>query len=136
MHDIAVKNIDLVGVIRAHNIAFKKWIAVCFALDKWQTTSEVTARYKESLFDGRIHHFTFVIKLSDTVSRAEGKTLYLAVRYSVAGREIWDNNNGRNYQVQAVCGKALKAEKETVPMLRSSSLVTHPRPLAVGGRMT
>ena len=116
--DVAVESIDLVGttvegVIRVRNIAFEKWIAVRFTLDKWQTTSEVTARYKESLFDG-MDRFTFAIKLADALSRAEEKTLYLAVRYSVAGREIWDNNNGRNYHVQVVHEKSLKATKETV----------------------
>ena len=54
LHDVAVENIELVGttvedVVRVRNIAFKKWIAVRFTLDNWQTTSEVTARYKESL---------------------------------------------------------------------------------------
>ena len=117
--DVAVESIDLVGttiegVIRVRNIAFEKWTAVRFTLDKWQTTSEVTARYKESLLDGRIDRFTFAIKLADALSRAEEKTLFLAVRYSVAGREIWDNNNGRNYQVQVVREKALKVNKETV----------------------
>ena len=33
--------------------------------------------------------FFFTIKLADVPSRAEEKTLHLAVRYSVAGREIW-----------------------------------------------
>ncbi|KAH9977082.1 putative phosphatase regulatory subunit-domain-containing protein, partial [Lactifluus volemus] len=103
--DVAVENIDLVGttiegVVRVRNIAFEKWIAVRFTLDKWQTTSEVTARYKDSLADGAFDRFTFAIKLADVLSRAEEKTLFLAVRYSVAGREIWDNNLGRNYQVQ------------------------------------
>ncbi len=47
--DVAVKNIELVGstvkgVVRVRNIAFEKCIAVRFTLDKWQTTSEVTAR--------------------------------------------------------------------------------------------
>ena len=42
------------------------------------------------------------------------KTLYLVVRYSVSGREIWDNNSGRNYHVQIVREKVPKANKETV----------------------
>ena len=117
--DVAIENIDLVGttiegVVRVRNIAFEKWIAVRFTLDKWQTTSEVTARYKESLPGGAIDRFIFVIKLADVLSRAEEKTLYLAVRYSVAGREIWDNNCGRNYQVRVVREKAAKADKEAV----------------------
>jgi hypothetical protein len=115
--DVAVESIDLVGTmaegtVRVRNIAFKKWIAVRFTLDKWQTTSEVTGRYKESLQDGTFDRFTFSIKLADVLSRAEEKTLYLAVRYSVSGREIWDNNSGRNYQVKFVRGKALNGNTE------------------------
>ncbi|KAH9961113.1 putative phosphatase regulatory subunit-domain-containing protein [Russula dissimulans] len=118
LREVAVESVDLVGttiegLVRVRNIAFEKWIAVRFTLDRWQTTSEVTARYKESLPNGTIDRFTFSIKLADVLSRAEEKTLYLAVRYTVAGREIWDNNSGRNYQVRVVREKALKTSKET-----------------------
>ena len=57
--------------------------------------------------------FIFTIKLADVVSHAE-KSLYLAVRYSIPGREIWDNNSGRNYHVQIVREKVPRANKETV----------------------
>ncbi|KAH9057045.1 putative phosphatase regulatory subunit-domain-containing protein [Lactarius deliciosus] len=123
--DVVVESVDLVGttiegIVRVRNIAFEKWVAVRFTLDKWQTTSEVTARYKESLDDGAVDRFMFSIKLTDVLSRAEEKTLFIAVRYSVAGREIWDNNNGRNYQVRVVREKPTKptpvaAEKPPTP---------------------
>ena len=58
--------------------------------------------------------FFFTIKLADVPSRAEEKTLYLAIRHSVAGREVWDNNSGRNYPVQIMREKVPKANKETV----------------------
>ena len=124
--DVAVENIDLVGttvegIVRVRNIAFEKWIAVRFTLDKWQTTSEVTARYKESLPNGTFDRFIFSIKLADVLSRAEEKTLFLAVRFSVAGREIWDNNRGRNYQVRVVREKPLKANKEALVEPREKS---------------
>jgi len=117
--DVTVENIELVGstvegVVRVSNLAFEKWIAVRFTPDKWQTTSEVTARYKESLLNGAMDPFVFTIKLADVLSRAEEKTLYHAVRYSVAGREIWDDNSGRNHHVQIVREKVPKANKETV----------------------
>ena len=116
--EVAVEKIDLVGTVvegtvRVRNIAFEKRISVRFTLDKWQTTSEVTGRYKESLQNGTFDRFTFLVKLPDSLSRAEEKTLHLAVRYSVAGREIWDNNNGRNYQVRFVREKALKGNTES-----------------------
>jgi hypothetical protein len=124
--DVAVESIDLIGttvegIVRVRNLTFEKWIAVRFTLDKWQTTSEVTARYKESLSDGTFDRFVFAIKLADVLSHAEEKTLYLTVRYSVAGREIWDNNSGRNYQVRIVREKAPKADKETVAESRERS---------------
>ena len=117
--DVAVENIDFVGTVvegtvRVRNMGFEKWIAVRFTLDEWQTTSEVTGRYKESLQNGTFDRFTFSIKLADALSRAEAKTLYIAVRCSVAGREIWDNNSGRNYQVRFVREKAaLKGHGDT-----------------------
>ena len=48
LRDVAVENMELVGStvegVRVRNLAFEKWLAVRFTLDKWQTTSEVTAR--------------------------------------------------------------------------------------------
>ena len=124
--DIAVENIDLVGTtvegsIRVRNLAFNKCIAVYFTFDHWETTSEVTARYKESLPDGTFDWFMFSIKLADVLSRAQEKTMHLAVRYAVSGREIWDNNGGRNYQVRIVHKKALKLNKEAMVESREKS---------------
>ena len=124
--DVAVESIDLVGttvegVVRVRNIAFEKWVAVRFTLDKWQTTSEVTASYKESPQNGIFNRFMFSIKLAEVFSWAEEKTLYLAVRYSVAGREIWDNNNGRNYRVQVVREKEQEVNNEAVVESRDES---------------
>jgi hypothetical protein len=115
--DVAVENIDLVGTVVegtvcVRNIAFEKWIAVRFTFDKWQTISEVTGRYKESLQNGTFERFVFSIRLANVLSGAEGKTLCLAVRYSVPGREIWDNNSGQNYRVRFVRKKALKGNTE------------------------
>ena len=124
--DVAVESIDLVGttvegVVRVRNLAFEKWIAVRFTLDKWQTTSEVAASYKESPQNGIFDRFTFAIKLAEVFSRAEEKTLHIAVRYSVAGREIWDNNSGRNYRVRVVREKDQEVNKEAVVESRNES---------------
>src|SRR6266851_5518356 len=87
--DVELVGSTVEGVVRVRNLAFEKWIAVRFTLDKWQTTSEVTARYKEPLPNGTVDTFVFTIKLEDVLSRAEEKSLYLAVGNSVAGRENW-----------------------------------------------
>ncbi|OCF45150.1 hypothetical protein I317_00952 [Kwoniella heveanensis CBS 569] len=90
---------SLKGVIVCKNIAYQKWVAVRFTFDWWQTTSEVSATYKESIRGGSHDRFVFSVKLNDMLSRIEEKTLFMAIRYNAEGREIWDSNGGQNYQV-------------------------------------
>ncbi|ELU37391.1 putative phosphatase regulatory subunit domain-containing protein [Rhizoctonia solani AG-1 IA] len=89
---------SLVGRVLVRNLAYEKWVAARFTFDWWQTTSEVSARYIDTVGDG-IDRFGFTIKLGDVLHRIEEKTLFVAVRYTVSGREIWDSNNGQNYMV-------------------------------------
>ncbi|CAE6506758.1 unnamed protein product [Rhizoctonia solani] len=92
---------SLVGTVLVRNIAFEKWVAARFTFDWWQTTSEVSARYVDTVAEG-VDRFQFTIKLGDVLHRIEEKTLFVAVRYTVAGREIWDSNHGQNYMVSFV----------------------------------
>ncbi|TFK81922.1 carbohydrate-binding module family 21 protein [Polyporus arcularius HHB13444] len=90
---------SLSGRVRVRNLAFQKWVAVRFTVDSWQTTSEVTAKYLDSVPGGVFDRFSFTIRLGDMLARIEEKTLFFALRFNVIGREIWDNNNGENYKV-------------------------------------
>ncbi|KAG1856669.1 putative phosphatase regulatory subunit-domain-containing protein [Suillus subalutaceus] len=93
---------SITGRVRVRNIAYEKWVAARFTLDLWQTTSEVTAHYVESVDDGMFDIFTFTIRLHDMWSRIEEKTMFIALRYTTAGRQFWDNNNGANYMLKFV----------------------------------
>ena len=101
--DVALESLSLtpdgtriLGRVRVRNIAFSKCVAIRFTFDSWQTTSEVTGRYVESI-DGKFDKFSFTIRLYDLLARIEDKTLFMAIRYSVAGQDFWDNNDGQNY---------------------------------------
>lgn len=107
--DVVLKELTLsqsdktiVGRVCVRNIAYEKWVAARFTLDLWQTTSEVTALYTESVDGGSFDIFTFSIRLHHIWPRIEEKTMLIALRYSVADRQIWDNNNGANYMVKFV----------------------------------
>ncbi|KAF8954957.1 putative phosphatase regulatory subunit-domain-containing protein, partial [Flammula alnicola] len=120
---LAPDGASIQGKVRVRNLAFAKWIAVRFTFDSWQTTSEVTGRYVESLgplFD----RFAFTIRLNDLLARIEGKTLIVAVRYSVEGREVWDNNAGQNYVATFTKGKAEAAAAPTAPMMMTRKMTT------------
>ncbi|RHZ46651.1 protein phosphatase regulator GAC1 [Aspergillus thermomutatus] len=95
----------LVGVVAAANLAFHKHVAARFTFDYWRTVSEVTAEYNDDVRRKQAHdgydRFTFSIKLTDQAN-LEQKTMFVCIRYSVAGQEFWDNNNFMNYQVNFV----------------------------------
>jgi hypothetical protein len=95
----------LVGVVAVANLAFQKHVAARFTFDYWRTVSEVTAEFSDDVRRKQAHdgydRFTFSIKLTDHAN-LEQKTMFVCIRYSVAGQEFWDNNNFMNYQVNFV----------------------------------
>ncbi|KAK2460663.1 hypothetical protein APHAL10511_007133 [Amanita phalloides] len=103
--DVALEDLSLVsegtsifGRVRLRNIAYTKSLTARFTFDGWLTISEVTGKYLETI-DAAFDRFTFMIRLHDLFPGVEDRTLIFALRYAVAGREIWDNNRGRNYIV-------------------------------------
>ena len=93
---IAAEGTTLLGRVRLRNMAYTKELVARFTFDNWLTTSEVSGKYLETI-DAVFDRFTIMIRLGDILPRIDGKTLIFALRYTVAGREIWDNNHGRNY---------------------------------------
>ncbi|EIW85564.1 carbohydrate-binding module family 21 protein [Coniophora puteana RWD-64-598 SS2] len=90
------------GRVRVRNLAYEKRVVVRFTLDGWQTASEITARFADSIERGAYDDFSFTIRLHDFWAHIEDKTMVLAVRYNVAGKELWDNNAGANYVARFV----------------------------------
>lgn len=145
--ELSEDGLSVNGHIRVRNLAFEKWVAVRFTFDWWQTTSEVTARYVESICGGAHDRFQFTIRLNDMMSRIEEKTMFIAVRYSSAGREIWDNNHGENYKVtfsrqkvprappKNVADDAAKGIADLKSKLEQVALADEPR-ATVGGFLT
>lgn len=98
--EIAADSRSLKGTALLRNLAFEKRLSVRFTFDDWQTVSEVTGEWQSTLNGGQIDRWSFRIKLDDMLARIEDKKLFLALKYTVAGREIWDSNNGNNYRAE------------------------------------
>lgn len=98
--EIAADCKSLKGTALLRNLAFEKRLSVRFTFDDWQTVSEVTGEWQATLNGGQIDRWSFRIKLDDMLARIEDKKLFLALKYTVAGREIWDSNNGNNYKAE------------------------------------
>jgi len=106
---ILSKEATVCGHVKVRNLAFQKSVAVRFTFDSWQTTSEVSAKYEQSLAHGVFDRFSFVIRLHDILSKIEAKTLLMAIRYTVNGQELWDNNGGQNYKITFSLPTTLRA---------------------------
>lgn len=74
------------GTVRVLNLAYAKQVSVRFTTDGWRTSKTVEASYLRDQLWG--------FELSPVTGTVE-----LAVRYRVAGREYWDNNDGTNYRL-------------------------------------
>ncbi|KAG0273255.1 hypothetical protein BGZ96_004941 [Linnemannia gamsii] len=90
---------ELQGKILIHNIAFHKHVSVRYTTDYWQTQTEVTAEFEESIPGSVLDRFAFKIPMEMDKMMVE-RSYCFAVRYQVIGREFWDSNNGMNYQVE------------------------------------
>lgn len=103
------------GTVLVRNLAYGKHVAARFTMDRWQTTSEVTARYVESVLGGAYDRFEFAIRLADYLGRKIwGRALEVAIRYSCDGHgDMWDNNQGKNYIAQF--------GRKTLPIIHSKS---------------
>ncbi|EFX00296.1 protein phosphatase regulatory subunit [Grosmannia clavigera kw1407] len=130
------------GSVAVANLAFSKQVVCRFTLDYWKTTSEVAAEYSAEIVPrvSTIGHdrFNFTIRLSD-MAHLESKTLFFCIRYTVGGKEYWDNNGGSNFQVDfkkkmlPVNGKAGLQTSNGLPRSRrrASSSVAAPRPISM-----
>lgn len=110
---------NLVGVVSVANLAFEKKVVARFTVDHWKTVSEVTAEYNHDIRRKQAHdgydRFDFNIQLSD-ITDLDKKTLFVCIRYSVAGQEYWDNNQSMNYRVEfSRVEKVRYREKEHLP---------------------
>ncbi|EGG13086.1 carbohydrate-binding module family 21 [Melampsora larici-populina 98AG31] len=90
----------LKGQVQVKNLSFQKLVAIRFTFDGWQTVSEVMAEHQESIKDGQFDRFSFSIRLVDQLARIEERKMFIAIRFTSDGREIWDNNSGLNYDLR------------------------------------
>lgn len=88
------------GVVRVLNIDFHKSVLIRYTTDEWRTQGDQLAAYVPDSCDGLSDRFTFTI--AGAQSMQPGQRLMFALCYRVAGQEIWDSNQGRNYVFQCI----------------------------------
>ncbi|KAI9302421.1 putative phosphatase regulatory subunit-domain-containing protein [Cunninghamella echinulata] len=100
----------LFGRCRVANLAYEKKVMIRYSFDYWDTFQEIQANYREPIASttNTWDRFTFELPLpSSPNSSLDNKkvkplTCFLALKYIVNGREFWDNNDGKNYQLDLI----------------------------------
>lgn len=102
-------------MIRVANLAFEKQVDVCWAGEDgvWQQTA---ARFDAEAPDDE-EFWIAELKLSLAPDRSLPGNIVFALRYRVLDDEYWDNNDGRNYTIQADSGVLLGPD---VPLISRS----------------
>ncbi|KAI8071526.1 putative phosphatase regulatory subunit-domain-containing protein [Gongronella butleri] len=115
MENIQLDHDVLIGRCRVANLAYQKQVTVRYSLDFWQTHHEIDAIFREPIASttNTWDRFTFEIPLDDhhhadmddetspnaTSAPRKPITCWVALRYQVNGQDFWDNNDGKNYQI-------------------------------------
>ncbi|KAL0091806.1 carbohydrate-binding module family 21 protein [Phycomyces blakesleeanus] len=107
-----VTTTEIVGQVQVRNLAYHKTVWVRYTFDCWQTVENVEAVYREPVGgkdpnNSNYDIFIFTIQLNRLSTNRPANnnvlaTLDFAVQYTVDGREVWDNNEGKNYSVQLI----------------------------------
>ena len=93
-------------VVDVRNIGYSKNVTMVYTTDNWKTTKTAALSFAQyyAIGDGvslvnpnrfGIERWTNYMNVDSTV-----KTIQLAISYKVNGVEYWDNNYGKNYQIQ------------------------------------
>lgn len=88
------------GVVRVLNIDFHKSVLIRYTTDEWRTQIDQYATYVPNSCDGLSDRFTFSLNGINTIQ--PGQRLIFALCYRVAGQELWDSNQGKNYVFQCI----------------------------------
>ncbi|XP_012532747.1 protein phosphatase 1 regulatory subunit 3C-like isoform X1 [Monomorium pharaonis] len=89
----------LVGTVKVRNLAYDKEIVVRATSDSWSTHEDVHCTYvaQPGSPGPLILYDTFRFRLTLPVT---SNVIEFCVRYRSDGKEMWDNNDGKNYVVR------------------------------------
>lgn len=88
------------GSVFVKNLSFHKQVLVRYTFDNWKSGSDRRAQYKGPVAHmprGFVDEFIFEIDLQ---SSSKPTKLCFALLYRADGAEHWDNNYGKDYQVE------------------------------------
>lgn len=90
----------LSGTIKVKNIAFDKQVHIRITTDQWATFVDRACQHSSAASNNDPNFDTFEFNIND-LARGEirSTSAHFCIRYTCAGQDYWDNNDGRNYTI-------------------------------------
>lgn len=87
----------LTGTVRVRNIGFEKWVRLRATFDSWASFVDVHCTFVDNVHRCQdTDTFAFVLELPTC------KRVQFCICYQVQDLTFWDNNNGKNYTLEAM----------------------------------
>ncbi|OCT60233.1 protein phosphatase 1 regulatory subunit 3D [Xenopus laevis] len=84
------------GTVWVVNLAFEKCVSVRYTFTNWKNYYEAKAAWQNSAENSGLDVFTFAIPIPPFLQHI-CSVIQFVIRYQVAEKEYWDNNQGKNY---------------------------------------
>jgi hypothetical protein len=94
LESLLIMQNQIVGNILVKNLSYSKQVILWYTIDDWKNVLKLDCNFETSVSAG-IDRFVFKIDKSTTSIHK----MDFCIKYIVNNTEYWDNNHGRNYQV-------------------------------------
>jgi hypothetical protein len=118
----------ITGKILVKNLDYHKTVTIRYTFDFWETIDNISAKYQPQEDHKNTNYDVFLFELH---LPANASTLYFAVNYQVGKEQYWDNNDGRNYEIQIKQNSQVKkkqkrksSETDALPLLTTTKKET------------
>ncbi|GBM57032.1 Glycogen-binding subunit 76A [Araneus ventricosus] len=92
LENVIISDFNVQCTCRVMNWGFNKKVVARYSMDNWKSSQDINASYVSDSSKDGMDSFAFNIFLSQQRCNVE-----FALRYTVNGRDYWDNNSGKNY---------------------------------------
>ncbi|KAG2237706.1 hypothetical protein INT48_009644 [Thamnidium elegans] len=89
----------MTGKILVRNLDYHKTVTIRYSFDFWETIENCEAKFKQQ-DDHKNNNTSYDVFTFNISVPIDATNLYFAVNYKVGSKEFWDNNEGRNYEIQ------------------------------------
>ncbi|XP_077350845.1 protein phosphatase 1 regulatory subunit 3C-B-like [Festucalex cinctus] len=101
LENCSLQGRSLSGTVKVRNVGFEKSVRVRATFDSWASSADVDCSFMNNVY-GAHDTDTFAFALELPAHIPPQNRVEFCVRFDVADRTFWDNNDGNNYAVKHV----------------------------------